>query len=95
MPWLGSENLGQPDAFISTGFLDVMPLPGGDADKAGNRFELRWTVRQLIRLLTGGAAWIQLEPIGAEGERVEFRLERNDGRIEAHQVKRQQAGKGH
>jgi len=33
-----------------------MPLSGGDADKAGNRFELRWTVQQLIRLLTGDAA---------------------------------------
>jgi hypothetical protein len=72
-----------------------MPLPGGDADKAGNRYELRWTVRQFIRLLTGEAAWIHIEPIGAEGEGVEFRLGLADGRIEAHQVKRQQAGKGH
>ena len=69
MPWLDSKNLGQPDAFISTNFLDAMQLPGGEADKAGNRFELRWTVRQLIRLLTGDAVWIQLEPIGAERER--------------------------
>jgi hypothetical protein len=34
-----------------------MPLPGGDADKAGNRYELRWTVRQLIRLLTDEAVY--------------------------------------
>jgi hypothetical protein len=72
-----------------------MPLPGGGADKAGNRYELRWTVRQFIRLLTGDAVWIELEPIGEEGERVEFCLQRSDGRIEAHQVKRQQAGRGH
>ncbi len=72
-----------------------MPLPGGDADKAGNRYELRWTVRQFIRLLTGEAAWIHLEPIGADGEQIEFRLGRQDCGIEAHQVKRQQAGKGH
>jgi hypothetical protein len=72
-----------------------MPLPGGDADKAGNRYELQWTVRQFIRLLTDDAVWIELEPIGEEGDRVEFRLCRSDGRIEAHQVKRQQAGKAH
>ena len=72
-----------------------MPLPGGDADKAGNRYELRWTVRQFIRLLTDDAVWIELEPVGEEGERIEFRLCRSDGEIEAHQVKRQQAGKAH
>ncbi|WP_089727003.1 ATP-binding protein [Candidatus Thiosymbion oneisti] len=72
-----------------------MPFPGGGADKIGNRYELRWTVRQFIRLLTGEATYIHLEPIGAEGEGIEFRLERQDGRIEAHQVKRQQAGRGH
>jgi hypothetical protein len=72
-----------------------MPLPGGDADKVGNRFELRWTVRQLIRLLTEEAEWIHLEPIGDAGDKIEFLLCRADGRIEAHQVKRQQSGKGH
>ncbi len=72
-----------------------MPLPGGDSDKIGNRFELRWTVRQFIRLLTGEADWIHLEPIGDAGDKIEFQLGRADGRIEAHQVKRQQSGKGH
>jgi hypothetical protein len=72
-----------------------MPLRGGDADKAGNRHALQWTVRQFIRLLTDDAVWIELEPIGEEGDRIEFRLCRSDGEIEAHQVKRQQAGKAH
>ncbi|MEY6434262.1 hypothetical protein ABC977_17865, partial [Thioalkalicoccus limnaeus] len=72
-----------------------MPLPGGDADKAGNRYELRWTVRQFIRLLTDEVVWIELEPIGDEGDRIEFRLCRSDRRIEAHQVKRQQSGKAY
>jgi len=72
-----------------------MPLPGGDADKVVNRFELRWTVRQFIRLLRGEAKWIHLEPIGDAGAKIEFLLGRADGRIEAHQVKRQQSGKGH
>lgn len=72
-----------------------MPYPGGGADKAGNRYELRWTVRQFIRLLTGEVAWIHLEPIGSEGDHIEFRLARNDGQVEVHQVKRQQADRGH
>jgi len=72
-----------------------MPLPGGDADKAGNRYELRWTIRQFIRVLTGDATSIHLEPIGAEGDLIEFRLKRGDGGTEVHQVKRQQSGTGH
>jgi hypothetical protein len=72
-----------------------MPPPGGASDKIGNRFELRWTVRQFIRLLTGEAEWIHLEPIGDAGDKVEFLLAKSDGRIEAHQVKRQQSGRGH
>jgi hypothetical protein len=28
-----------------------MPLPGCSTDKIGNRQELRWTVRQFLRLL--------------------------------------------
>lgn len=82
-------------SFLWTGASDPMPLPGGDADKAGNRYELRWTVRQFIRLLTDEAVWIELEPIGDQGDRIEFRLCRSDGRIEAHQVKRQQSGKAY
>jgi len=72
-----------------------MPLPGGGADKVGNRYELRWTARQFLRLLTDEAAWIYLEPIGPEGDLIEFRLARADGGIEVHQAKRQQAGRGH
>jgi hypothetical protein len=72
-----------------------MPLPGGGADKLGNRFELRWTVRQFIRLLTDEAEWIHIEPIGDAGDKIEFLLGRSDGRIEAHQAKRQQSGRGH
>jgi hypothetical protein len=72
-----------------------MPLPGGGADKLGNRFELRWTVRQFIRLLTDEAEWIHMEPIGDAGDKIEFLLGRSDGRIEAHQAKRQQSGRGH
>lgn len=71
-----------------------MPLAGGAADKAGNRYELKWVVRQFIKILTGEIAWIHLEPPGPMGDGVEFRLERADGRLEAHQAKRQNGMKG-
>lgn len=71
-----------------------MPLPGGGADKAGNAYELLWTCDCLTKILRGQARCIRLEPVGAEGQGVEFWLE-VDGRREYHQAKRQQAGKGH
>lgn len=71
-----------------------MPLPGGGADKAGNAYELLWTCDCLTRILRGRAQRIRLEPVGVEGQGVEFWLE-VDGRREYHQAKRQQAGKGH
>lgn len=70
-----------------------MPLSGGGADKAGNAYELLWTCDCLTRILGGRAQRIRLEPVGVEGQGVEFWLE-VDGRREYHQAKRQQAGKG-
>lgn len=71
-----------------------MPLPGGGADKAGNAYELLWTCDCLTRILRGQARCIRLEPVGTEGQGVEFWLEA-EGCREYHQAKRQQAGKGH
>ena len=34
----------------------AMPLPGGPADKFGNRYEHWWTVLQLVRVIDGQAA---------------------------------------
>jgi hypothetical protein len=70
-----------------------MPLPGGAADKLGNRYELLWTVQCMAQVLTGQADTIRLEPPGEEGRGVEFVLNK-DGRSEYHQVKGQQASKG-
>ena len=70
-----------------------MPLPGGSSDKAGNRYELIWTVRSMIRVMRGEAEWIHLEPAGSEGEGIEFSLKTSSG-IEYHQVKRQLTGRG-
>jgi hypothetical protein len=67
----------------------MSPRPGGEADKFGNRFEGRWTVRQVLDVLAGRAASITVEEVGEAGQGVEFSLVRNDGAVEAHQVKRQ------
>ena len=71
-----------------------MPLPGGPADKFGNRYEGRWTVSCLLRILDEKARSIHLEPVGPEGQGVEFYLTQNNGDREYHQVKRQHGGGG-
>lgn len=70
-----------------------MPLPGGPADKAGNRYEAWWTVFCMSRVLSGKYDSIRLEPPGPEGQGVEFWLRRGDVR-EYHQVKRRGARSG-
>ncbi|MEA5540398.1 hypothetical protein VB834_15335 [Limnoraphis robusta Tam1] len=67
-----------------------MPLPGGAADKFGNRYEGHWTVHCMIDVMDEKANSIRLEPPGKEGEGVEFWLDFQDRR-EYHQVKRQQS----
>ena len=62
-----------------------MPLSGGAADKLGNRYEAYWTVRQLLRVLTGEAGEIRIEPPGVD--KMEFWLSVEDTR-EFHQAKR-------
>jgi hypothetical protein len=71
-----------------------MSLPGGAADKAGNRYEMHWTVFCMTQILAEEAASIWLEPPGNAGQGVEFVL--NTGLCdEGHQVKRQHSGLGH
>src|SRR5438128_5413906 len=65
-----------------------MPLPGGASAKFGDRYEGRWTVLQLVELLTERADALRLEPPGIEGQGVEFWI-RGGGRVSYHQVKRQ------
>lgn len=67
-----------------------MPRRGGAAAKLGERFEGRWTLKQLIEVLDGRAIALELE-ILEDDQGVEFVLER-PGRKERHQVKRQIAG---
>lgn len=62
-----------------------MPLPGGPTDKLGNRYELWWTVSQLVQMLHGQAESIRIEDPGIT--KAEFVITRQ-GRRELHQAKR-------
>ena len=71
-----------------------MSLPGGIADKLGGRYESRWTLRCALRVLAGQADGIEIEPLGASGEGIEFIF--SERRVqERHQVKRGRTGVGH
>ena len=43
-----------------------MTLPGGPADKLGNRYEKWWTVSEGVRMLHGDAEAIRIEAPGVE-----------------------------
>jgi len=62
-----------------------MPLPGGASDKLGNRYELWWTVSQLIHILNAKADSIRIEDPGAD--KAEF-VVTSGARRELHQAKR-------
>ena len=65
-----------------------MPLPGGAAEKFGNRYEGRWTVACLLDVMDEKTDSIRLEPPGPEGQGFEFWTAKQGVR-EYHQVKRQ------
>jgi hypothetical protein len=67
----------------------VSPRAGGEAAKFGERYEGRWTVGQLLRVLRGEATALIVEDERALAEGAEFTLYRSDGSVELHQVKRQ------
>ena len=70
-----------------------MPLPGGAAEKFGNRYEGRWTAACLLEVMDERADSVRLEPPGLEGQGVEFWITKQ-GIREYHQVKRQHSN-GH
>ncbi|HVC76344.1 MAG TPA: hypothetical protein VND96_07500 [Candidatus Micrarchaeaceae archaeon] len=65
-----------------------MPTAGGIASKYGERYEGRWTLLQLFRVLRGEADWIRVEVPGVDA--AEFALGCGETE-EFHQVKRQRA----
>ncbi|WP_043891002.1 hypothetical protein [Paenibacillus sp. Aloe-11] len=66
---------------------------GGRADKLGNRYEGRWIVKQLIRLLNEEISSVIIEPIGNEEQGVDLRIKNKDGSREYHQCKARNASK--
>ena len=62
-----------------------MTLPGGPADKLGNRYETWWTVSALVRMLRGDADALRIEEPGVE--KAEFVVTAG-ARRELHQAKR-------
>ncbi|MFI0982145.1 hypothetical protein ACH4SP_34710 [Streptomyces sp. NPDC021093] len=66
----------------------MTPRPGGETDKFGNRYEGAWTVRHALYVLLGMGTSITLEAVAPLGDGVEF-VHRHEGRVEVHQVKRQ------
>jgi hypothetical protein len=69
----------------------MTPLPGGAADKAGNRYEHWWTSFRIADVLDGRAGRIRLEPPGAGGRGIEFEIDA-DGITWAEQVKDASSG---
>ncbi len=65
-------------------------IRGGHAGKAGDRYEARWAVRQMLRLLDDEAEKIEIESSDPELSGFEFTVHTTAGR-EYHQVKRQQS----
>ena len=62
-----------------------MTLPGGPADKLGNRYEKWWTLSEFVRMLRGCTDAIRIEDPGVE--KAEFVVEVGSRR-ELHQAKR-------
>ena len=62
-----------------------MTLPGGAADKLGNRYEKWWTLSQLVRMLQGETETLRIEVPGAD--KAEFVVTTGQRR-ELHQAKR-------
>ncbi|WP_431783970.1 hypothetical protein [Bacillus subtilis] len=66
---------------------------GGRADKFGNRYEGRWVVKQLLRLIKEEISSIILESIGKEEEGIDLWIRNNDGSKICSQCKGRNASK--
>ena len=71
-----------------------MPLPGGASDKMGNRYEGKWAVLILSKILSGEYSKIYIEPVGEDGDGIEFTVTSFKKVTCHHQVKRQNAQQG-
>ena len=62
---------------------------GGRAGKLGIRYEQRWVVRQLLKMLAERIARVRVEPLGDDERGVDVWVEMNDGHKIAQQCKGQ------
>ena len=67
---------------------------GGQADKLGNRYEGFWVARQLVRLVLGEIAAVQLEAVGDDEDGVDLWVTGLDGRRNPQQCKRKNRSNG-
>ena len=61
-------------------------IPGGIADKLGNRYEAKWLVRSLMDVIAGKADWLNFESVETEYQGFEFAIARGEI-TEWHQTK--------
>jgi hypothetical protein len=66
---------------------------GGRADKNGNRFEVRWTVYQILKVLEEKLEYIIIEALGNDERGVDLWVVKNDGSREGQQCKGRNASK--
>jgi hypothetical protein len=69
-------------------------IPGGRADKFGNRFERLWVVSLALEVIESRLSTIKWEPLGFEGEGVECVATQTDGLKIYHQCKLQNGNDG-
>jgi len=61
-------------------------IPGGIADKLGNRYEAKWLVRSLMDVIVDKAHWLKFESVETEYQGFEFAIARGEI-TEWHQTK--------
>jgi hypothetical protein len=69
-------------------------IPGGRADKFGNRFERLWVVYLALMIIDGRLKTLLWEPLGPDGEGVECFVTQADGLKIFYQCKMQNKSKG-
>jgi hypothetical protein len=60
---------------------------GGRADKNGNRYEIRWVIYQLLKVIEEELVSVELEPIGENEDGVDMWITFPDGSREGQQCK--------
>ncbi len=61
--------------------------PGGRADKQGNRYEIKWCVYQLLKVIEERIEYIEVESIGDDEVGVDLWVGKKDGSREGQQCK--------